>query len=91
MEKHMDTSLRQSVILQMLNSSSRTCVSLSVSQTQPNSCSSVKVGDALMSLQTKKLLCEVPLKGCHRQGLQHGVKPTLHHCTSLTDVGLEPK
>ena len=44
MEQHMDTSLRQSVILQMLNSSSSTCVSFSVSQAPPNSCSSFEVG-----------------------------------------------
>lgn len=53
MKKHMDTSLRQSVILQMLNSSRSTCVPLSVSQTPPNSCSSVEAVAALMSLQTK--------------------------------------
>lgn len=53
MEKHMDTSLRQSVILQMLNRSRSTCVSRSVSETPPNSCSPVQVVAALMRLQTK--------------------------------------
>lgn len=57
MEQHMDTSLRQSVILRTLNSSGGTCVPLSVSQTLLNSCSSVEVGTALISLQTKKCLC----------------------------------
>lgn len=58
----MDTSLRQSVILQMLNSSSGTCVSLLVSQTPPNSCSSIEAVAALMSLQTKNWLCDVWLQ-----------------------------
>lgn len=59
MEQHMDTSLRQSVILWTLNSIGGTCVPLSVSQTPQNSCSSVEVGAALISLQTKKCLCGV--------------------------------
>lgn len=58
-ERHTDTSLRQSVILRTLNSSGGTWVPLSVSQTPPNSCSSVEVGTALISLQTKKCLCGV--------------------------------
>lgn len=58
-ERHTDTSLSQSVILRTLNSSSGTWEPLSVSQTPPNSCSSVEVGTALISLQTKKSLCGV--------------------------------
>lgn len=60
MERHMDTSLRQSVILQMLNSGSSTCVSLA--ESQPGTTQQLLLCPsctALMGLQTKNGLCGV--------------------------------
>lgn len=54
MEWHMDTSLRQSVILQMLNSGSSTCMSLA--ESQPGTTKQLlfcRGCTVLMGLQTK--------------------------------------
>lgn len=60
MERHMDTSSRQSVILQMLNSGSGTCVSLAESQPATTKQLLFCPGcTALMGLQTKNRLCGV--------------------------------